>query len=450
MAKTEDRQQHRSFSTEEIAIIRRLMPRGATEEDLQLLLSFSQKTGLDPILRQVWVNKRDTGPAQPIATIDGLRTIAIRSGEYQGQTKPEWCDRDGTFRDVWTQDTPPAAARVGVYRKGFQEPVYGVARYQDYVVVTNGHPNFMWQKMAAAQTLKCAESLALRKAFPELLSGVYSDDEMAQVTNDSPVIPFPRVEREELPQVASGGGSRPANRPLEARAAAPAHAVVPAPKAAAPAPVAAATPAPKAQAPAPVATPAPKVATPAPVAAAKAQAPAPVASAAPAPKAETAAPAHVATPAPKVETTAVVATSTPKVATPAPVPAAKAQTSAPAAVTPTPAPVAAPAPKVEVPAPVATEKPTTPAPKANPAGQKMPAHSTDAAAVSALLDPVRRKAKELGVLPKIGAVFQARYGHLSREASEDEALDFATVALDAPDSDPEAWLTHLQTAKARA
>jgi hypothetical protein len=64
---------------------------------------------------------------------------------------------------------------VLVYRKGCAHPFTAIAKFSEY-----NAGGSMWQKMPANQLAKCAEALALRKAFPHQLSGLYTPDEMAQ------------------------------------------------------------------------------------------------------------------------------------------------------------------------------------------------------------------------------------------------------------------------------
>lgn len=176
----------REYLNEKRALVRELYAPGTSDLEFEHFIETCASRGLNPLAKQIycvmrWDNKQKREVPTIQTSIDGYRLIAQRTGEYRGQVGPHWCGPDGVWREVWLDDTPPAAARVGVIRAGFTEPLYGVARWASYVQTTKeGNPTKFWAAMPDVMLAKVAESLALRKAFPEELSGLYTSEEMAQ------------------------------------------------------------------------------------------------------------------------------------------------------------------------------------------------------------------------------------------------------------------------------
>jgi phage recombination protein Bet len=173
-----------AFSDEQVSLIKRTIAKGATDDELKLFMGQCQRTGLDPFSRQIYCIQRESwdkksgGMVATMATqtsIDGFRVIAERSGKYAGQVGPYWCGEDGIWVDAWLQQSFPVAAKVGILRHDFKEPLWGIATFLSYAAKKkDGEIMGLWAKMPDVMIAKCAEANALRKAFPNDLSGLYT------------------------------------------------------------------------------------------------------------------------------------------------------------------------------------------------------------------------------------------------------------------------------------
>jgi len=199
-----------ALSPEQVQLIKNTIARGASDDDLALFLKQCERTGLDPFSRQIYCLKRsqrnDKGGweerMETQVSIDGLRVIAERSGQHDGMEGPFWCGPDGAWRDVWLSDKPPAAARVVIWRKGRAHPFVGVATFRAYAQrKKDGTLSRFWETMPDHMLGKVAEGLALRRAFPHDLSGLYVTEEM------------PDEEAEALPAPAPAPAALPAPAP---------------------------------------------------------------------------------------------------------------------------------------------------------------------------------------------------------------------------------------------
>lgn len=167
-----------SFTEDQVALIKKQIAPKATDDELQLFLYQAKRTGLDPLTRQIYcIHRYDKTQGQKMTvqtSIDGFRVVAERSGEYGGQDEPEFIENNGVI----------TCCKVRVYKfRGDQryQASVGVAYWSEYVPTTG--QDHMWRKMPHTMIAKVAEALALRKAFPQDLSGLYTNDEMQQASN---------------------------------------------------------------------------------------------------------------------------------------------------------------------------------------------------------------------------------------------------------------------------
>ncbi len=159
-----------TFTPDQVSLIKRTVANGTTDDELALFLYTAKRTGLDPLVRQIHAVKRGGKMAIQVG-VDGFRLVAQRSNSHAGTD-------DAVFETG--DDGVPVMASVTVYKivQGTRVPFTATARWAEYF--PGEAQGFMWKKMPFLMLSKCAECLALRKAFPAELSGVYSPEEMAQ------------------------------------------------------------------------------------------------------------------------------------------------------------------------------------------------------------------------------------------------------------------------------
>lgn len=171
-----------AFTRDQVDLIKKTIAKGATDDELRLFLYTAEKRGLDPLAKQIYFQKRKSSRGEDnitiITGIDGYRLAADRTGQYAGNDDP-----------VFDNEDNPRKATVTVYKLigGVRCPFTATARWDAYY--PGDTLGFMWRKMPHTMLGKCAEALALRKAFPQELSGLYIKEEMEQagpVANEEP------------------------------------------------------------------------------------------------------------------------------------------------------------------------------------------------------------------------------------------------------------------------
>lgn len=175
------------FNREQIDLIKRLVCKNASDDELALFLHQCKRTGLDPLSRQIHAVMRreqdESGNWTERLTvqtgIDGYWLIADRTGLCAGNDPTHF----GTEFEPQEGVRAPASATVTIYKlvAGELRTYRATCRFAEYAArKRNGELTKFWREKPYRMLEKCAEAAALRKAFPQELSGVYTREEMQQ------------------------------------------------------------------------------------------------------------------------------------------------------------------------------------------------------------------------------------------------------------------------------
>lgn len=175
----QNKQELAFFNADQASLIKNYLCKGINDEELKLFHAVCKKTGLDPFMKQIYAVKRNgkEGAQMTIQTsIDGYRLIAERTGRY--------CPgRESTF----TYEDGKVVSATSYIKKQTADGTWHEVAVSAYLSeYAPKYPNQFWDSKPHIMLAKCAESLALRKAFPNELSGLYSEDEMQQASNNLP------------------------------------------------------------------------------------------------------------------------------------------------------------------------------------------------------------------------------------------------------------------------
>lgn len=160
------------FDDEKVALVKEMFCKNATKSEFELFLHMAKRLNLDPALKQIYFIK--FGNQMSIITgIDGYRIIADRTGKYMpGRESSFTYDKEGKLFSATAY-----LKKLGPDNQWHE--ISSTAIRSEYDSGKN-----QWAKGPHYMLAKCAESLALRRAFPAEMAGTNTEEEMEKAIID--------------------------------------------------------------------------------------------------------------------------------------------------------------------------------------------------------------------------------------------------------------------------
>jgi len=211
----------------QLDLVKRTVAKDCNRDEFDMFIAVCKRVGLDPFRRQINAviynkDKVDKRQMVLITAIDGLRAIAARAGNYRPDENPPEIILDESYKDPKTNPRGIVSATVKPWKLGADGHWYqisGQAYWEEFAPLIEGvewvdtgdvwqdsgkpkkekrptgeftldPKNSFWRKMPNIMLAKCAEAQALRKGWPEDMSGIYVREEMhqAETANASDIV----------------------------------------------------------------------------------------------------------------------------------------------------------------------------------------------------------------------------------------------------------------------
>lgn len=199
-------------NAEIISTLKATVAYGLNDAEFALFAEHCKATRLNPFKKEVWAikgkgytNNRGEfveGKLQIMTGINGFFTIANGNNQYDG-IESGLIDPNGDYKTQAYPKNDFIGAWAKVYRKDRRVPVEAVAMLAEYDKSRDSHypAGGIWRTMKRVMITKCAESVALRKALPQELNGLYTQEEMPPEFSATAAMPQAIAPAPKLPEV---------------------------------------------------------------------------------------------------------------------------------------------------------------------------------------------------------------------------------------------------------
>jgi len=164
-----------------------------TEKEVMLFLKLCESQKINPFLREAYLVKYGSSPAQIIAGKELFTKRAEAHPDYAGSkagiiilnSNGEYVEREGTMFLAELGETM-VGGWAEVYRKGYTTPIKNTVTLREY-----DSGKSVWASKKGTMIRKVALVQSLREAFPNVLGGLYTSEEMSINDDVLPTAPIP-------------------------------------------------------------------------------------------------------------------------------------------------------------------------------------------------------------------------------------------------------------------